>query len=279
MISDHTVVEPGAERASGSLQNVGNIERAISGGIGAALLLGGLRRRSLGGLLLAALGGALAWRGISGRCRLYSALGLDTRGHEGPARPEDFYQRGVLVHAAVTINAPPEQLYQFWRSLENLPRFMRNLEEVRVIDDKRSHWVVKGPAGTRVEWDAEIINDEPPHTIAWRTLEHADVEHTGSVRFVPAPGNRGTHVKVRMEYLPPGGKVGNVFLKVIGEDPHAQVKEDLRRLKQILETGEVPTRCRAADVVDRAGAADPVEEASADSFPASDPPGWGSTQV
>jgi uncharacterized membrane protein len=299
MVSDHTVIDPGAE-AQGSYQNVGNIERGISGGVGAALVLAGLKRRSLGGLLLAGLGGALAWRGISGRCQAYSALGLNTRAHDGPARPEDFYQRGVLVHAAVTINAPPEQLYQFWRSLENLPRFMVNLQEVRAIDQTRSRWVAKGPGGKPVEWEAEIINDEPGHTIAWRTLEHADIEHTGSVRFVPAGagGNRGTHVKVRMEYLPPGGKVGAIFLKIIGDDPRTQIKEDLRRLKSIMETGEVPTtdgqpvgpsrlatrltrrdRSRAASVVDHAGAVDPVTEASEDSFPASDPPGWGSTQI
>ncbi|MEX2219342.1 MAG: SRPBCC family protein [Phycisphaerales bacterium] len=293
MVSDHTVYAPGSAGHAGPVQNVGGLERALTGGVGAALLVSGLKRRSIFGLLLAAAGGALAYRGVRGVCPAYSALGIDTHREPGPARPEDFYQRGVLIYTAVTVNAEPEQLYQFWRSLENLPRFMRNLEEVRVIDQTRSCWVAKGPTGKRLEWDAEIINDEPPHTIAWRSLEHADIEHTGSVRFIPASGGRGTHVKVRMEYLPPGGKVTDRFLRLVGQDPRTEIREDLLRFKQIIEAGEIATtegqpagpprldrrrtprdRSRPADLTDRAGAPDPVTEASKGSFPASDAPGW-----
>ena len=117
---------------------------------------------------------------------------------------------------------------------------MSHLDEVRVIDDTRSHWIAQGPVGTHVEWDAEIINDEPGSTIAWRTLENAEVEHTGSVRFIPA-GKRGTQVKVRMEYLPPAGRFTNTFLKLIGQDPRTQIKDDLYRFKQLLESGEIAT--------------------------------------
>jgi uncharacterized membrane protein len=270
-----------ADSSSHSHKNVGDVERAASVGAGAALLLTGL--------LLAGDGAALAWRGYKGHCAAYSALGIDTAHSHRPAEPEDFYERGVLIHSTVTINAEPQRLYDFWRKLENLPQFMSHLEEVRVIDATRSHWVAKGPAGKRVEWDAEIINDEAPVTIAWRTIENAEVEHTGSVRFVAAPG-RGTQVKVRMEYLPPAGKLTNAFLKLIGQDPRTQIKEDLHRFKQLIEAGEIPTtegqpkgsldsklkprnRSRPAELLDHAGASpDPVTEASMESFPASDPP-------
>jgi uncharacterized membrane protein len=145
----------------------------------------------------------------------------------------------VLVHRAVVINSTPEELYQFWRNFENLPQFMKHLESVEVIDERRSHWVAKGPAGATVEWDAEITADQPNRLIAWRSLEGADVPNAGSVRFEPAPGNRGTIVKVVMEYHPPAGILGATIAKLFGEEPEQQVADDLRRFKQVIETGEV----------------------------------------
>ena len=224
--------------------NVGQGERAISAVAGGALALAGLKMRSLPGVLLAAVGGALVYRGASGHCHAYEALGINTAkdGYEAAA-PEDYYKHGIHVDISMTIERTPWDLYQFWRNFENLPRFMEHLESVTVIDEKRSHWVAKAPAiaGGKVEWDAEIINDEPNSLIAWRSLENANVDNAGSVRFVPGPEGRGTEVRVVVDYIPPGGTVGKWVAKLFGEEPTQQIREDLRRFKRLMETGEIPT--------------------------------------
>jgi uncharacterized membrane protein len=143
------------------------------------------------------------------------------------------------VRKSLIINRSPEEIYQFWRKLENLPRFMQHLESVEDMGNGRSHWVAKAPAGTRVEWDAEITEDRPNELISWRSLEGADVDNSGTVRFEPAPGNRGAIVKVDIEYNPPGGVIGAAVAKLFGEEPGQQALESLRNLKQVLETGEV----------------------------------------
>ena len=148
-------------------------------------------------------------------------------------------ERAIRVTKAITINRSPEEVYQFWHDFQNLPRFMEHLESVHVIDEKRSHWVAKAPAGTKVEWDAETIDDRPNELIAWRSLPGADVDNSGSVRFRPAPGGRGTEVRVEMQYEPPGGVIGSTIAKLFGEEPGQQVQEDLRRFKQVMETGEI----------------------------------------
>jgi uncharacterized membrane protein len=143
------------------------------------------------------------------------------------------------VRKSITVNRPPEELYRFWHDFENLPRFMSHLESVRVIDNGRSHWKAKAPAGKAVEWDAEVVDDRPNELIAWRSLEGADVENSGSVRFTPAPGGRGTEVHVRLQYDPPGGAIGAMAAKLFGEEPTQQVYDDLRAFKQVMEAGEV----------------------------------------
>lgn len=148
-------------------------------------------------------------------------------------------QRGVHVREATTVNRPREEVYRFWRDFGNLPRFMDHLESVEVLDDVRSRWKAKAPAGARVEWDAEIVEDRENELISWRSLQHADVSNSGSVRFVPAPGNRGTEVHVELRYQPPGGNLGAIVAKLFGEEPSQQVKGDLRRFKQVMEVGEV----------------------------------------
>jgi len=141
------------------------------------------------------------------------------------------------VQQVVTIKKPPEELYRFWRDFTNLPRIMDHLESVTVEDGKRSHWRARAPAGNSVEWDAEIINDEPNRVIAWRSLENASVANAGSVRFIPAADNRGTEVRVTLDYIPPAGRAGAIVAKLFGEEPSQQVKDDLRRFKSVMENG------------------------------------------
>ncbi|HEV2705838.1 MAG TPA: SRPBCC family protein [Pyrinomonadaceae bacterium] len=146
---------------------------------------------------------------------------------------------GTTVRKSLIINRSPEELYSYWRNFENLPRFMHHLESVRVTGEGRSHWVAKAPAGSSVEWDAEIVEDRPNELISWRSLEGADVDNSGSVRFETAPGGRGTIVRVEMQYNPPGGVIGAVVAKLFGEEPGQQAQESLRCFKQVMETGEV----------------------------------------
>lgn len=143
------------------------------------------------------------------------------------------------VTQVITINRPPEEVYRFWHNFQNLPTFMSHLEKVETRDAKRAHWKAKGPAGVSVEWDAEITEDRPNEFIAWRSLPGADVENQGSVRFQPAPGSRGTEVRVELSHRPPAGAVGARIAKLFGEAPEQQIAHDLRALKQVMETGEV----------------------------------------
>jgi uncharacterized membrane protein len=147
-------------------------------------------------------------------------------------------RRGVPVNKSIVINATAEEVYQYWRDFENLPSFMRYLESVTVTGEGRSHWVAKAPGGS-VEWDAEVTEDRPNQLIAWRSLEGSEVETSGSVRFEPAVGGRGTVVHVQLDYNPPGGAIGALFAKLFGEDPDGQMQIDLRRFKQVIELGEV----------------------------------------
>ncbi len=145
----------------------------------------------------------------------------------------------IEVAKAISINKKPDEVYRFWRNFENLPRFMAHLDSVKVIDDKHSHWKVDAPAGMTVEWDAEIVEEIAGELIVWRTIEGSDIEHAGSVRFSRGPGGRGTEVRVAVHYHAPAGKLGVAVAKLFGEEPSQQITGDLRRLKQVLETGEV----------------------------------------
>jgi uncharacterized membrane protein len=147
-------------------------------------------------------------------------------------------RRGIHVTRTITVNRPIEDVYRFWHDFENLPRFMAHLESVSVVDG-HSRWKAKGPAGTTIEWDAEIAIDRPNDVIAWRSREGSDVRNQGSVQFSRAPGNRGTEVRVELRYEPPAGVLGAAIAKLFGREPGQQVEGDLRRFKQVMETGEV----------------------------------------
>jgi len=145
----------------------------------------------------------------------------------------------IQVKQSIMINRSPEELYQFWHNFQNLPRFMSHLESVQVTGNTRSHWVAHAPTGTTVEWDAEVIVDQPSEQITWRSLEGADVDNAGSVQFERAPGGRGTVVRVEIAYRPRGGVLGVGLAKLFGQAPAQQTQADLRRFKQVMETGEV----------------------------------------
>lgn len=147
--------------------------------------------------------------------------------------------QGIHAKANCIVNRSPDEVYRFWRSFQNLPRFMKHLDSVVDLGDGRSRWKAKGPAGTEVEWEATIIADVPGEVITWRSLENSDVDNAGAVRFEAAPGGRGTIVKVNVQYNPPAGVVGATVAKLFGEEPEQQLNDDLRRFKQVLEVGEV----------------------------------------
>ena len=155
-------------------------------------------------------------------------------------RPSRTRNTAVRVEQVVTINRSLDEVYGFWRNFANFPHFMRHLKQVEVLDEKRSRWTAKAPAGMSVQWDAEIVQDQEGEWLAWRSLPGSQIENSGSVRFAPAPGARGTEVRVQLEYKPPAGRVGRVIAMLFGEEPEQQVREDLRRFKQLMETGEIP---------------------------------------
>jgi uncharacterized membrane protein len=154
-----------------------------------------------------------------------------------PAAEDD----DVLVARSVTINRPRHELYEFWRDFRNLPLFMENIESVTMVDAIRSHWQVKGPAESTVEWDSIVTDDQPGELIAWTSVEGASVPNTGRIEFRDSPNGRGTIVTATIAYNPPTGKLGALIAKMLGREPKIQARRDLRRFKQLMETGEIPS--------------------------------------
>jgi len=214
--------------------NVGEVERLVSAAGGGLLTLYGLRHGGLSGLALAALGSSLICRCVTGRCALYRSLGVCTSQHSPQAAVAAGH--GIRVEQSVTLDRPAEDLYREWRHFENLPRFMSHLVSVR-SEGRRSHWAARGPAGANIEWDAEIVNDQPNRLIAWRSLEGSEVQTAGSVHFVPRAGGHGSDVHVNMKYDVPGGKLGSWLAWLFGHNPEQKVREDLQRFKQRMEQG------------------------------------------
>ncbi len=221
--------------------NVGEGERVATGLGGGLLTLAGLRKGGLSGTLIAAAGSYTAFRAATGYCPTYDALKIDTNIEGGNANATVHASKAVKIKRSATIDRPREQLFQFWRNFENLPLFMEHLESVSVTSPTRSHWVAKAPLGRLVEWDAEIYTEKENELISWRSLEGAQVNNAGSVRFLDAPGGRGTEVHIEIDYEPPAGILGVAIAKLTGEEPTEQVGEDLRHLKMVLEAGEIIT--------------------------------------
>ena len=231
--------------------NVSRVERWLSMVAGGALAAYGLKRREMPGGAVAIAGAALLYRGATGHCDLYQALGINRanataaridgtgviadRGSD--TRAQLGGKRGIQVEESITIDRPIGELYRFWRNFENLPRFMKHLDSVSMREKAVSHWVAKGPAGMRVEWDARIINDVEDKVIGWQSLEGSMIATAGSVNF--DEGSRGTRVTVHLQYSPPGGKLGAAVAWLFREEPHRTIREDLGRFKQLMETGQI----------------------------------------
>jgi uncharacterized membrane protein len=216
-------------------RNISDWERAgsiIAGAVIGALALSRREKRTPA----AALAGSLLLRGLTGYCPVSALAGRNSRYRD--SREALGGSGGVHVLESIAIARPVDEVFRFWRALSNLPRFMRHLERVEEIDRTRSRWTARGPAGMRVTWDAHIINEVVNEVIGWQSVGDADVISAGSVHFKPAP-NGGTELVVHLQYEPPAGKLGAWFASLFGEEPSQQIREDLRRLKDYLESGKV----------------------------------------
>lgn len=250
----------GARDGQEARQNLGRNERVISMAGGGLLAAYGLKRRGATGVALALAGAALLRRGATGHCRVYDAMDVAPaaeRGRRwlvrqrGPSAVIDGRRAERVVHT-VTIGRPRAELYAYWRDLENLPRIMRNLESVRVVNRKRSRWTVRGPAGRTVQWDALINNEVVNEVIGWKSVPGVEIPNAGSVRFTDSADGRGTVLQVTIEYAPPGGAVGSAVARLFGDDPARQVAEDLDTFKQNLEARPGAAEPLARDGAERA---------------------------
>ena len=220
--------------------NVAADERWISALAGGGLVLAGLGRQSIGGLALAAVGGSLVYRGFSGHCMVYEALGVNRAGFANPALGVRA-QHGYRHEKTLLIDRSPEELYRFWRRLENLPQVMQHLVSVSEDGTGCSHWVARVPGFGEISWDAEMINDRENELIAWRSVPGSELDTAGSVHFRRAPGDRGTFLDVSLKYDPPGGKVGATIASLFGSGFGRIMDADLHELKRRLESAESPT--------------------------------------
>ncbi len=224
--------------------NVGGLDRTLSVIAGAGTLLGGAHGASnglgLGGAVLGGLGAALLQRGFTGHCYVYEKLGISTLPNDRRKAgvPENLGQK---IEQKVTIHQPPETVFRYWRDLRHLPRFMKRISRVDVDYDGSSHWVASGPAGSEIEWDARIIHEKPDELISWESLPGSDLQCAGAVRFEPARGGRGTEVTVTLSFRPPLGIIGALGGPLFKKALKRQLREDLRRLQQLLEAGELTT--------------------------------------
>lgn len=226
------------EVSGSSLINVGEEERVWSTVGGGLLLTYGLKRASIGGILLAAVGGYLAYRGMSGHCPVSERIGRNTAGEEaGPIQP-------IEISTSLTVYKPREEVYQFWRKLENLPRFMSHLKEVRQLDSTHSHWIAQLGEGKVAEtvgsvaWDAQIIHETANERLVWKSVEGASIDNAGEVRFTDSPDGFGTQIHATIRYRPPVGHLGGAIMKLFNPAFSQLIENDLRRFKDVIEKGE-----------------------------------------
>ena len=219
--------------------NVSSTERWASLIAGGFLTTCGVSAKGPG-LVSLLTGGYLLYRAATGNCPAYQALGVSMSDATAP-NSAIAAGHGTRIEHAITVLKPAVEVYRYWRDFENLPRFMAHLVDVDTTTDGQSHWVAEGPLGLKVEWDAKLVSDIPNRLIAWRSLPGADVDTAGSVRFEELQHGRGTEVRVELKYDPPAGKVGTAIANLFGMSPARQIREDMRRFKQILEAGEIPT--------------------------------------
>jgi len=223
--------------------SLANLERCAAFGSGSLLLVSGAMRRSTSGILLALMSAPFLYRGVTG----HWPAGLTKAGQGGHTREALAGDRGLHVREAIRLECPLDEVYRYWRRLENLPNFMAHLVRVTESEPGKSHWVAKGPAGVLVEWDAEIINEIEPKLIAWRSVEGSDVVTAGSVHFEGVRGGRSTQVNVNLQYAAPAGRAGSLIAFLFGRAPSQTIREDLRRFKQLMEAGEAPRAGLAGD--------------------------------
>ena len=220
--------------------SLGDLENWFAIGAGASLLIAGMRRRSTVGVVAALSSVPLLYRGIAGH---WPQLNHRTGSNTKTTLSGD---RGVHVRESIRLELPTVEVYRFWRHLANLPRFMSHLDRVTEASDGQSHWIAKGPAGLGVEWDARIVNEVDGKVIGWQSLPGSDVDSAGSVNFDSIGDGRATQLSVHLQYAPPAGKAGALIASLFGQEPSQTVREDLRRLKQLLEAGEVPSAALAS---------------------------------
>jgi uncharacterized membrane protein len=222
--------------SSRRIANVRDIERWASLATATTVVAYGLARRTVPGVCLAFAATPLAYRGLVGEWPRFR----NGRLASGDTRAALAGERGIHVRESIRVERPLAEVYRFWRQFENLPRFMTHLERVTDLDNGRSHWVARGPGPLRIEWDAEIINEVENKVIGWRSLPGSDVVTAGSVNFSTVRGGRSTQVSVHLQYAAPGGRAGALVATIAGRDPSHAIREDLRRVKQLLEAGEIP---------------------------------------
>jgi uncharacterized membrane protein len=223
--------------------NVGRNERLVSTVAGGLLAAWGLRRRGTTGYSMALVGAELLYRGVTGHCHTYSAIGMDTTPHD---RREDGdpaeidHAKAVDVRQSIIINRSAPELFSMWRDFSQLPRFMDHLERVDVLSSTRSHWVTKGPIGTSISWDAEIVDERENEWIAWRAVEPAQVPNNGTIMFRDMGDGESTEVFVTLEAQPPAGRLGDFVARMFGKSPERQVRMALQRFKEIAESAVRP---------------------------------------